>query len=88
MNVRKVNTVALALSVLLAGSAVAVGWAQPATPPRQEQQPAPGMMDPGMMRGPMPMMGDMRQMMQMCAQRMNQMMGAMAPPAQPGPQTK
>jgi hypothetical protein len=49
----------------------------------------PGMMGPGMMRGPMtPMMGDMNQMMQACTHMMNQMMGATPPPAQPDPGTK
>lgn len=46
--------VAIALGLFLAVSAVAVGWAQPATPPRQEQQPAHGMLGPGMMGTPAP----------------------------------
>jgi hypothetical protein len=46
----------------------------------------PGMMGPGMMRGPM--MGDMSQMTQACAQMMSQMMGATAPPAHPGPEAR
>jgi hypothetical protein len=71
--------------VLIVLSAAAVGRAQSITPPRQEQQ-SPGMMGPGMMRGPM--MGDMSQTMQACTQMMNQMMGATAAPAQPGPGTK
>ena len=84
----------MASGLLIAFSAAAVGWAQPITPPRQEQQSppgmmGPGMMGPGMMRGPMmPMMGDMSQVMQACTQMMNQMMGVTAPPAQPGPGTK
>lgn len=81
--------VAIALGLFVAVSVVAVGWAQPATPPRQEQQPAPGVPGPGMMRGPMmPMMGEMTQMMQACMQLMNPMMGTPAPPTQPGPGTK
>lgn len=88
-SVRRIRTVGIEFGLLITLSAAAVGRAQPITPPRQEQQSPPGMMGPGMMRGPMmPMMGDMHQMMQMCAQRMNQMTGAKAPPAQPGPQTK
>lgn len=86
MSVRRIGTVAIGFGLLIALSAAAVGRAQPITPPRQEQQSPPGMMGPGMMRGPM--MGDMSQMMQTCTQMMNQMMGATAPPAQPDPGTK
>jgi len=83
VNIRPI-VVAIVLGLFLAVSTVAVGWAQPATPPRQEQQPAPGMM-----RGPMmPMMGDMNQMMQTCVQMMNQMMRTPASPAPSGPGTK
>jgi len=88
VNMRPI-VVAIVLGLFLAVSAVAVVWAQPATPPRQEQQSAPGMMGPGMMRGPMmPVMGEMTQMMQACVQIMNPMMGTPVPPAQPGPGTK
>ena len=81
MTIRKARTVVVAFGLLLAFGALTVGWAQPAAPPQQEQ-PAPGTMGPGMMRGPMmPMMGDMNRMMQMCTQMMNQMMGAGTPPA-------
>lgn len=86
MSIRRIGTVAIGFGLLIALSSAAVGRAQPITPLGQEPQALPGMMGPGMMRGPM-MMGDMSQMMQACTQMMNQM-GATAPPAQPGPGTK
>lgn len=86
MSVRKIGTVAITSGLLFALSAAAVGWAQPTTSPRKEQQASPGMMGPGMMPGPM--MGDMGQMIQACTQMMNRMMGPTAPPAQPGPGSK
>lgn len=96
--VSSVRTCALAFVVGLS-LWTAVGWAQPATPPRQDQPSSPGaprapMMDRGSMMGMpmgMPMMGDMNQMMQACLQMMSQMMAAPAPtpPApQPGPGTR
>jgi len=74
-----------AFAVPLALSAVAVGWAQSSLRP-DEQRPAPHPMHPDMM-GRDPAMGlmtaDMRQMMQLCTQIMNQMMGQAPPPAAP-----
>lgn len=95
---KSVRISALAFAVGLSLS-TAVGWAQPAAPPRQDQSSSPGaprapMMGRGSMMGmPMgvPMMGDMNQMMQACLQMMNQMMAAPGPtpPApQPGSETR
>lgn len=81
--------VTVLLGPLVVFSVVSAGSAEQQEPtPRQGQgqQAAPAPMWPGMMRGPMMgamPMGDMNQMMQVCAQMMSGT--ETAPPAQPGP---